>query len=143
MRRFDLSREPAILAVKRPIWGDLEKVLGKDETPDSNSGLGSFHSSSRPAAFLPTIGDASSPRLFARPQRLDVLSGRVVENIDGPGFDQHCFGLRMAFLPTYPRSVTETTAAAVVSLGPGCYGAAGNCQRVESPAVERDSPARP
>ena len=42
MRREKSDREPAIVAVKQPISADLEKVLGKDESPDSNSGLGLF-----------------------------------------------------------------------------------------------------
>jgi hypothetical protein len=47
MRRSDLSREQAIVAVKRPIFADLEKVLGKDESSGSKPGLG----------FLPTSFD--------------------------------------------------------------------------------------
>ena len=40
MRRENSDREPAIVAVKQLISADLEKDLGKDETPSSNLGLG-------------------------------------------------------------------------------------------------------
>ena len=41
MRREKSDQEPAIVAVKQLISADLEKDLGKDETPGSNPGLGS------------------------------------------------------------------------------------------------------